>query len=602
MTAAATGNASGTIDRWLAAFCAALGRRDVAAATAMFDAGQCFWRDLVAFTWNIGTFEGREDIAAMLEARLADTLPFSATRIGEARVVDGVVEARVTIETRLARGDGFVRLKNGHCWTFLTSMTGLKDYPEKSGATREFGALHGVHRDRKTWLETRQEEQASLGITRQPYCLILGGGQGGIALGARLKRLGVPTLIVERNRRAGDSWRKRYKSLCLHDPIWYDHMPYIPFPDHWPVFSPKDKLGDWLEMYVKVMELNYWTSTRCVRAAYDEGASEWRVDLNRDGKPVALRPKHLILATGMSGVPIEPKFPGRDSFEGEQCHSSKFTSGAAYEDKRCVVIGSNNSAHDIAADLWEHGAQVTMVQRSATIVVRSDSLMELATGQLYSEAALAKGITTEIADLTLASIPYRIAPERSVPVYDKILERDRDLYERLDKVGFQYHFGPDGSGIQTAYIRRGSGYYIEVGASELIAERRIALKSRVTVERITPKGVLLSDGTALPADLIVYATGYGSMNGWAAELISQEVADKVGKCWGVGSDTPGDPGPWEGELRNMWKPTAQGALWFHGGNLFQSRLYSLTLALQLKARFEGLSTPVYGRPQVLHKA
>jgi putative flavoprotein involved in K+ transport len=112
--------------------------------------------------------------------------------------------------------------------------------------------------------------------------------------------------------------------------------------------------------------------------------------------------------------------------------------------------------------------------------------------------------------------------------------------------------------------------------------------------------LVLSDGTELPADLIVYATGYGSMNGWAARIISQEVADKVGKCWGLGSGTANDPGPWEGELRNMWKPTRQPSLWFHGGNLHQSRHYSQFLSLQIKARMEGISTPVYGMGEVHH--
>ena len=105
---------------------------------------------------------------------------------------------------------------------------------------------------------------------KQPYCVIIGGGQGGIALGARLKQLDVPTIVLEKNARAGDSWRNRYRSLVLHDPVWYDHLPYIPFPENWPVFTPKDKLGDWLEMYAKVMELNYWGSSECVRAGYDE--------------------------------------------------------------------------------------------------------------------------------------------------------------------------------------------------------------------------------------------------------------------------------------------------------------------------------------------
>jgi putative flavoprotein involved in K+ transport len=150
------------------------------------------------------------------------------------------------------------------------------------------------------------------------------------------------------------------------------------------------------------------------------------------------------------------------------------------------------------------------------------------------------------------------------------------------------------------YLRRGSGYYIDVGAAELVANGDVKLKSGVDVVEIKPHSVVLSDGTELPADLIVYATGYGSMNGWAAQLISQEVADTVGKCWGFGSDTTKDPGPWEGELRNMWKPTRQPALWFHGGNLHQSRHYSQYLALQIKARLEGIPTPVYGLAPVHH--
>ncbi len=149
------------------------------------------------------------------------------------------------------------------------------------------------------------------------------------------------------------------------------------------------------------------------------------------------------------------------------------------------------------------------------------------------------------------------------------------------------------------YLRRGSGYYIDVGASQLIIDGKIKLKAG-QVARLSEDAVVLADGTELPADLVVYATGYGSMNGWAADLISQEVADKVGKCWGLGSDTAKDPGPWEGEQRNMWKPTAQEGLWFHGGNLHQSRHYSQFLALQLKARQVGIDTPVWGRGQVHH--
>jgi putative flavoprotein involved in K+ transport len=221
-------------------------------------------------------------------------------------------------------------------------------------------------------------------------------------------------------------------------------------------------------------------------------------------------------------------------------------------------------------------------------------------GPLYSEEALARGITTELAYLINISVPARAAPARHARVYEAIRARDAEFYRRLKASGFLFDLGEDGSGIHIKYIREGGGYYIDVGGSELIIDGRIKLKVG-DVERMTERAVVTRDGTELPADLVVYATGYGSMNEWAAQLISEEVADKVGKCWGVGSGTDKDPGPWEGELRNMWRPTQQEALWFMGGNLFQARVFSLTLALQLKARFEGIPTPVYGLQEVFHR-
>lgn len=594
-------SATQVLDAWLQHFDDALARGDVEAASGLF-APTCFWRDLVAFTWNIKTMEGRDDVAAMLRACLGGVKPHGWERDGQASEQNGIVEGWITFETAVARGRGHVRLRDGVCWTLLTTMAELKGHEEKRGSTRAMGAEHGAQRNRRSWRETRELDAAELGITRQPFCLIVGGGQGGLALGARLKRLDVPTLIIDKHELPGDSWRNRYKSLCLHDPVWYDHLPYLPFPDHWPVFAPKDKIGDWLEMYAKVMELDIWNSTACEGARYDEAARTWVVEVLRDGKPVTLRPSQLVLATGMSGIPNVPQYPGAHTFEGRQHHSSQHPGGQAFADRRCVVIGSNNSSHDICADLWENGADVTMVQRTSTHIARSETLMELSLGALYSEKALAAGMTTEKADMTFASVPYRIMHEFQMPVYAEMKKRDAAFYDRLEAAGFLLDFGDDESGLFMKYLRRGSGYYIDVGASDLLADGKIKLKSGVDVREIKPHAVVLSDGAELPADLIVYATGYGSMNGWAGKLISKEVADRVGKCWGLGSDTSKDPGPWEGELRNMWKPTQQEALWFHGGNLHQSRHYSTYLALQLKARQAGLATPVYGMGEVHHTA
>ena len=590
------------VDAWLARFEAALAARDVPAAADLF-ATDSYWRDLVAFTWNITTVEGRAGVTDLLEHTPASAAAHGFVTEEPADEADGVLTAWIRYETEVGRGRGLLRLvvEDGEdrAFTLLTTLYELKGFEEPRGTHRPMGAEHGASKHRTTWKERQQEEAESLGSTTQPYVLVVGGGQGGIALGARLRQLGVPSLVIDSHARPGDQWRGRYKSLCLHDPVWYDHLPYLKFPDNWPVFAPKDKIGDWLEFYTRVMEVPYWSSTRAASATWSEAAGEWTVEVEREGKPLTLRPKHLVFATGMSGKANLPEIPGTDLFRGDVHHSSAHPGPDAYRGKKAVVIGSNNSAFDICGALWENDVDVTMVQRSSTHIVKSDSLMDIGLGDLYSERAVAAGVTTEKADMIFASLPYRILHTFQIPAYEAMAERDKDFYDRLEKAGFWHDWGDDGSGLFMKYLRRGSGYYIDVGAADLVADGDVKLVHG-QVDHLTEDAVVLADGTELPADLVVFATGYGSMNGWVADLVDQETADRLGKVWGLGSDTTKDPGPWEGEQRNMWKPTQVENLWMHGGNLHQSRHYSLYLALQLKARYEGIETPVYALQEVHH--
>ena len=599
MTATAEGTRSAAavhVDDWLAAFERALSARDAEATGALF-AAESFWRDLVAFTWNITTVEGPAGVADLVAHTDAGASGFRTTE--EPVEGDGITEAWLAFETAVGRGSGHLRLDaEGRAFTLLTTLDELKGHEEPKRDRRPVGVQHGADPDRRTWKEQREAEAAELGYTTQPDVVVIGGGQGGIALGARLRQLGVPTIILDRNERPGDSWRKRYRTLALHDPVWYDHLPYIPFPENWPVFAPKDKIGDWLEMYARVMELNYWGSSTA-RSARHTGDG-WEVVVDRAGEEVVLRPKHVVFALGVSGKPNVPEIPGAETFRGEQHHSSQHPGPDAYKGKRVVVVGSNNSAHDICGALWEVGADVTMVQRSSTHIIRSETLMDLGLGDLYSERAVAAGVTTHKADTIFASLPYRIMHRFQKPVYDAARERDADFYRRLEEAGFDLDFGDDDSGLFMKYLRRGSGYYIDVGAADLVADGKIKL-ARGQVVELTESEVVLDDGTRLPADLVVWATGYGSMIDLAADVVGEEVAAKVGKVWGLGSDTTKDPGPWEGEQRNMWKPTQQPDLWFHGGNLHQSRYYSLYLALQLKARLVGIPTPVYRLAPTHHR-
>lgn len=582
------------LGNWIEAFDQALSNQDDSGVAALF-ADDCYWRDLLAFTWNIKTLEGRPEIVEMLGETVSHVAPRNWRASGQAESAGDAVSSWIAFETAAGPCKGRITLVDGKCHTLMTALDDLHGHEEPRGHARSKGLNHRADRQRRTWSELRSEETRRMGHEDQPYVLIVGGGQGGIALGARLRQLGVPALIVEKNARAGDSWRNRYRSLVLHDPVWYDHLPYLEFPENWPVFTPKDKLGDWLEAYAKIFELEIWHSTSCDKATFDAETGTWTVAVTREGKPVTLRPAQLVFATGAYGPPREIDLPGVEDFTGTLIHSSAYQSGEAFAGKTCAVIGAASSAHDVCVDLWEAGADVTMLQRSPSVVVRSETLMELGF-EIYSEDAVAQGITVDVADMLSASVPYALFPDQQRELYQEIRKRDAAFYDRLAAAGFAFDFGEDDSGLMMKALRTASGYYIDVGASELIAKGEIKVISGADVVALTPDGLRLADGQKVTAEVVVACTGYQSMNEIVAGIVSPEVAIAIGPCWGLGSGVSGDPGPWQGELRNMWKPTVAENLWFHGGNLALSRFYSRFLALQLKARMEGIETPIYGRP------
>ena len=195
--------------------------------------------------------------------------------------------------------------------------------------------------------------------------LVVGGGQAGLSIAARLKQLQIDALIVDREARIGDNWRKRYHALTLHNQVQVNHLPYMPFPPNWPVYIPKDKLANWFEAYVESMELNFWTGTEFESGAYDEAEGRWSVVLRRaDGTRRTMHPRHIVMATGVSGIPNLPDIPGLKNFGGTVLHSSRYDDGENWKGKKAIVIGTGNSGHDIAQDLHSSGAEVTLVQRS----------------------------------------------------------------------------------------------------------------------------------------------------------------------------------------------------------------------------------------------
>ena len=574
------------VGRWLTAFAASLESGD-AGALADLVLPDGWWRDLLTFTWDLRSTQGRENIAA----RLAETQPvtgpgsFAVSEDHAAELMEPDpdttwVQGFFTFETEVARGRGFVRLmpdpEDGRwkAWTLLTAMEELKGHEERKGDRRIRGTNHGMHRGTMNWLDERNAQREF--AHADPRVVVVGAGQGGLAISARLGQLGIDTLVVERNGRIGDSWRKRYHSLVLHDPVWYDHLPYLHFPDHWPVFSPKDKIANWFETYAEAMELNVWTSTGLESASYDGSSGTWAVTVRRaDGSRRTLRPHHLVLATGMSGVPSIPEIPGAADFQGEISHSSSYQGDAGVADRKALVVGCCNSGHDIAQELNEQGADVTILQRSSTYVMSSEHGIATLFAGTYEEG----GPDVEDADLMFASIPYPLLAQIHQGATAQIAELDKEMIDGLESAGFKMDYGDDGSGLFLKYLRRGGGYYIDVGCSALIASGEVAVKQGVEIERFTPAGVVFTDGTSMDVDVVVLATGFKNMRESARALIGNRVADSCTDVWGLDD---------EGELRTIWRRSGQPGFWFMGGNLHQSRHYSKFLALQIKAIEEGL--------------
>ncbi|HVA59832.1 MAG TPA: NAD(P)/FAD-dependent oxidoreductase [Mycobacteriales bacterium] len=580
--------ATAVFSAWLERFGTALEGGDTAGAGNCFVADG-YWRDILAFTWSYRTFAGPAGIAQALGNVLADVQPHSfrvsPDRLAPRRMrrsAREVVEGYFDFETKLGRGAGFVRLvlnettpEDSKAWLFLTTMQELRGHEEAVGDHRPTGVEHSTNFAGPNWLDQRIE--SSKFSDRDRPVLIVGGGQSGLALGARLRAFGVDALIVEKNDRIGDNWRNRYHSLTLHNEVWANGLPYMPFPPTWPTFLPKDKLAGWLEGYAEAMELNVWTGTELIGAAFDQEAQTWTVQLKQsDGAQRELRVRHVVLATGgVSGVPNLPSLPGLDIFDGEVIHSGGFGSGIPYQGKRAIVIGTGNSGHDVAQDLHDNGAaDVTIVQRSPTCVV---SLVPSGT-MVY--AVYSEGPAEDI-DLITAAIPYPVLQETYQWLTKKTCSLDRDLLDRLEAVGFEIDMGPDDTGFHMKYLRQGGGYYINVGCSDLIAEGKVHLLHARDIAEFTPGGLRLADGRIIASDLVVLATGYENLQEGIRRIFGSDVADKVGPVWGFDSD---------GFLKNMWTRTPQPSFWIMGGALMECRLWSRFLALQIKADLEGIAT------------
>ena len=579
-----TDDVSIATENWLTQFESALATSDDSLLKTLFDP-ESHWRDVLALSWNIQTINGAEAILSALKADAGRAAP-SGFRIDPDRAAPrrvkragtSTIEAIFKFETAQGRGNGILRLvpdagdgNRPKAWTLLTALDELKGFEEQLGTSRPRGQTYSRDFRGPNWLD--QRKAAAEYADHDPAVLVIGGGQSGLCIAARLKQLQVDTLIVDRGLRIGDNWRNRYHALTLHNQVQVNHLPYMLFPPNWPTYIPKDKLANWFEAYVESMELNYWTGTEFESGSYYENEQRWSVMLRRaDGSRRVMHPRHVVMATGVSGIPNLPDIPSLKNFTGAVLHSSQYGDGEAWKGKQALVIGTGNSGHDIAQDLYSSGAKVTLVQRSSTLITNIEPSAQLAYAA-YNDGTL------EDNDLIATSMPLVLAKRSHVMITEQSKKFDRELLDGLERVGFKLDYGEGGTGWQFKYLTRGGGYYFNVGCSDLVARGEIGLRQFSDIECFVAAGARMKSGETLAADLIVLATGYMPQEHLVRQLFGDEVVERVGPIWGFGDGQ---------ELRNMYTRTGQPGLWFIAGSLAQCRINSKYLALQIKAIEEGL--------------
>lgn len=575
---------------WLDAFEGALKQksRDALEALLLPDAG---WRDLLAFTWNLRQAHDRPSIVDLLLATNADIDPrgfhissaWPAPTTTEAG--DGTLEVFFEFKVAAGAADGVVYLVTNpdeggvlQARTLLTRLKALDDAPPVWPPKGRWEIKH----PRGRWRDVEAERHAF--ADRDPEALIVGGGQFGVMTGAHLARLGVDALIIDKLPRVGDGWRTRYESLYLHQPNNILHFALMPFPEAMEEYIPKDKFANWFETYVSALDLNFWPGTEFLGGSYDETAGEWRVEIRReDGTTRTMRPKHLLMATGGADIPNVPELPGLSEFAGEVLHSSQYQDGADFAGKNVLIVGAGTSAHDFAHDIVNNGGSATMMQRSQIIVV------DLPTANVLYGDYNDRTVPTDLVDFRFLAGMVFHQLRKAFQEYQQFADdQDKELHEGLAQAGMRVWSGEDETGFYYSYLSRHKrGYYLNVGASNAIVAGEISIMNIKDLETFDENGIVRADGTRETYDVVILATAFKEISAGIRKYFGEELAEKIGPVWGIGTD---------GELRNILKPTAQEGFWILEGSIPMARWHSPLMALLIKAELLGLVPASFKSP------
>ncbi|KLO96786.1 Uncharacterized protein LW93_10166 [Fusarium fujikuroi] len=520
------------------------------------------WRDTYALTGTIRTFYF-EAVAAEWSALSNSHVVSSVSLVpGSAKVLslgEGVewVDCKFTFHTTSPATEcsGILSLVpspdgSWKIWVLRTILEQLSDHGDVDSMEPANVLLNGngAVGNHSCSIGTSDQDDSLNGIssgttTDQSHhhfdAVIIGGGQSGLSTGGRLQTLGVSYVIIEKNAQVGDAWGVRYESARLHTVREYSHLPFDrTFGSEYGEYLGKDELAKGHKKWAEKYGINIWLSTNVTSGSWNEDTRTYTLDIVKEGRLIQVSTRHVVIATGAgSQTPVFPNISNKESFKGVLLHSADYSTAQAWAEKTGIVIGTGNTAHDVADDMYEAGMNVTMIQRSRTFVLPAEFIKE------RYDLIYNAHIPTKVSDRAMFTQPVSIARLLSSKTFHAMARSQPERYEALERAGFRVD--PFGD-IQDAINIRLGGHYIDVGTSAKIGKGLIKVKSDATAERYTEHGLAFSDGTEIKADVIVLATGFvGNLRQHVDKIFGSTIAKRAGDCFGLNS---------EGEVLGAFKP------------------------------------------------
>ncbi|KAG9516763.1 flavin-containing monooxygenase, partial [Aureobasidium melanogenum] len=445
-------------------------------------------------------------------------------------------------------------------WVFCTLIEELKNYDG-----------HGKS-DRSP--DPKFTPAANLEDGGEIDCIVVGGGMAGLCAAGRLHALGVPYLVVERNTSVGDNWTKRHDSIHLHLSNSYSEMPFQRVYADKPYNLSSRDLAEGMQKYVDMHNIQIWLSSSVDQARWDESTQSWKVNVSNKGQLCKLKTKHLVMAIG-GGLDV-PRYPeeyaNRDQYQGTVLHSIDWTNANAFTGKKGIIIGSANSAFDIAQNMVDSNmSEITMVQRSATHVISTTVFYPLI-DPLYNPQT-----DVGLSDRLMLTPPYAVGRLVTIAGATALQAQNPDHYSYLRNAGFKFHQSPD---LLANPVEKFGGHVLDHGSVASVSKSgKLKVKSGILPVSFTRTGLRFQDGSEVHANVIVLATGFRSnLRESVAAIIGSSTTSQLDDFFGLDA---------EGEIRGLAKPIGHPGIWYFGGGTAHARFLSRVLAMQIAADVRG---------------